>query len=134
MAYINISMGEFARLIDKNVEYDRERIKSIDVMNENQVVLTVSIGPFFPDMKVALAFNRFEKGKAYFNVLSGGAIKMIIGLLNEINTANDKNVIRVKDNNLVMDINEVICESLKGTRVKNMSVSGDQIYITLSIE
>lgn len=133
MAYINISMEEFVSFIRKNAEYDRERIRDIRVINKNQVQLVISIGQFFPDMKLELGFNRYEKGKLYFNLLSSGASRILIGLMNEMNKNNPNNFFRISGQNVIIDVDEILSENLQGVVLKDMNVTGNQIYITIKV-
>jgi hypothetical protein len=133
MAYINISMEEFVSFVRKNADYDRERIRDIRVINKNQVQLIISIGQFFPEMKLELGFNRYEKGRLYFNLLSGGASKILVGLMNEMNKNNPDNFFRVNGQNIIIDMDELLSKNLQGVDLKDMSVTGNQIYITLKV-
>jgi hypothetical protein len=133
MAYINISMEEFVSFIRKNADYDRERIRDIRVINKNQVQLIISIGQFFPEMKLELGFNRYEKGKLYFNMLSSGASKILVGLMNEMNKNNPDNLFRVSGQNIVIDIDDILTQNLQGVTLKDMNITGSQIYITIKV-
>lgn len=133
MAYINVSMEEFVSFVRKNADYDRERIRDIRVINKNEVQLIISIGQFFPEMKLELGFNRYEKGKLYFNLLSGGASKIVVGLMNEMNKNNPDNFFRLSGQNIVIDIDDLIARNLQGVTLKEMSVTGNQIYITVKV-
>jgi hypothetical protein len=135
MAYINITMNELVTLAEKNAEYDRDRIRRIKVINQNQLELTVNIGAFFPDIRVVLVYSRLEKGKMYFNVLSSGGVKMLMGLMAEMgkNNKNNNNFMSLEKNNVVIDINKMLSDNLNGVRVRDVSMTGEQIYITVSV-
>jgi hypothetical protein len=132
MAYINVTMNELVTLAEKNAEYDRDRIRKINVINQNQLELTVSIGAFFPDIKVVLVYSRLERGRMYFNVLSSGGVKMIMGLMAEMGKNKDS-FMSLEKNNIVIDINKMLSDNLNGVRVKDVSMSGEQIYITVNV-
>lgn len=138
MAYINVTMNELVTLAEKNAEYDRDRIRRIKVINQNQLELTVNIGAFFPDIRVVLVYSRLEKGKMYFNVLSSGGVKMLMGLMAEMgknnkNNKNNNNFMSLEKNNVVIDINKMLSDNLNGVRVRDVSMTGEQIYITVSV-
>jgi hypothetical protein len=132
MAYVNISMGELVYIIKQNME-DTERIKDIRVINDCVVELVVSIGPFFPEIKVGLTYNRFSEGRLYLNVLSSGSVKIIMGLMNELYKGPNKDVIKFSGQNIIVDVNKVVLESVQGVAVKNINMTGNQIYIETGI-
>lgn len=133
MAYINISMEEFVSFVKKNANYDRERIRDIRVINKNQIQLVISIGQFFPDMKLEIGFSRFERGRLYFNLLSGGASKIIVGLMNEMNKNNPDSFFRLSGQNIIIDIDDLIAQNLQGVTIRDMNITGNQIYITIKV-
>ena len=132
MAYINISMIELVSLLETNGTYNRDRIKSIKIVNQNQIEVLVSIGQFFPDIKIGFVYNYFDNGKLYLNVLSNGGIKMLMGLLNELGN-NQKNFINIDKTRVSIDINGILATKLKDIKIKDMNIVGEQIYITMSI-
>ena len=134
MAYINITMQELVSLFKQNGNYNTERIKEISVISKTQLQLTVNIGQFFPNIYIGLIFNRFEKGKIIFNVMTTGGIKMIMGLINEMSRNIPNNCISIEGKNLVFDINKQLLISMKGVIIKDMNVAEDQIYITAHID
>ena len=134
MAYINITMQELVSLFKQNGNYNTERIKEISVISKTQLQLTVNIGQFFPNINIGLIFNRFEKGKIIFNVMTTGGIKMIMGLINEMSRNIPNNCISIEGKNLVFDINKQLLISMKGVIIKDMNVAEDQIYITAHID
>lgn len=132
MAYINISMIELVSLLETNGTYNRDRIKSIKIVNQNQIEVLVSIGQFFPDIKIGFVYNYFDNGKLYLNVLSNGGIKMLMGLLNELGN-NQKNFINIDKTRVSIDINGILATKLKDIKIKDMNIVGEQIYITMNI-
>lgn len=133
MAYINISMIELVSLLETNGTYNRDRIKSIKIVNQNQIEVLVSIGQFFPDIKIGFVYNYFDNGKLYLNVLSNGGIKMLMGLLNELGN-NQKNFINIDKTRVSIDINGILATKLKDIKIKDMNIVGEQIYITMNIK
>lgn len=131
MAYVNVSMTEILSFVDKNLEYNRDRIKSIKIINENQIELMVSIGPIFPNIKIVASYNKFENGKIYCNIITNGGIKMLMGLANEMGGKNINDYIAFESNRVIFDVNKLLQSNLKDVSVKDLSISGEQIYVTI---
>jgi hypothetical protein len=125
-------MIELVSLLETNGTYNRDRIKSIKIVNQNQIEVLVSIGQFFPDIKIGFVYNYFDNGKLYLNVISNGGIKMLMGLLNELGN-NPKNFINIDKTRVSVDINGILATKLKGVKIKDMNIVGEQIYITMNI-
>ncbi|NLM34343.1 MAG: hypothetical protein GX206_02805 [Clostridiales bacterium] len=131
MAYINLSLTEVLGFIDKNLEYNRERIKNISLINESQIEITVSLGRIFPDMKVLVSYNSYINGKLYFNVITKGGIKVLMGLMNEMGGKKINEFIKLEGERVEIDIDKLISNNLKGIRVRDISFTGQQIYVTI---
>jgi hypothetical protein len=127
-------MKEFVSLIEKNANYNRERIRTIKTVNENQLEIYVEIAPFLPQAKATLVYNRFERGKMYFNILSSGGIKMLMGIFTEMGGTTNNEFIRFDKNNIVIEINKLLSDKFKGIHVKDMNLAGEQIYFTIDIK
>lgn len=134
MAYINISMTEAMNFVDKNIEYNRDRIKSIKLVNGNQAEIAVSVGRFFPDMKVVIAFNSYKDEKLYFNIITKGGIKILMGLMNEMGGKTVNEYIRLEKDMVQFDVNKFTTNNLKGVAVRDISMSGEQMYITIDFK
>jgi hypothetical protein len=134
MAYINISMSEAMHFIDKNLEYNRDRIKSIKLVNGNQAEITVSVGKFFPDMKVVVAFNSFKEEKLYFNIITKGGVKILMGLMNELGGKTLNDYIRLEKDIVQIEVNKVVSNNLKDVKIRDITMSGEQMYITIDFK
>lgn len=133
MAYVNVTMSELINLIKMNEGYDQSRVKDIRLVNGSSIQLTISVGQFFPDIKVVLVFSKFESGRMYFNLQSGGAIKMVMGLINEFANKDGNNYLSIQGNFVIVDMNKIITNNMKGLQIKDMSLTGEQIYITMAV-
>ncbi|WP_139903390.1 hypothetical protein [Clostridium thermarum] len=131
MAYLNISLTEAIGFIDKNINYNRDRIKSIKLINGSQTEITVSVGKFFPDMKVVVAFNGYRDGRLYFNIITKGGIKILMGLMNELGGKNLNDYIRLEKDMVQVDVNKFTGDNFKDVKVRDISMSGEQIYVTI---
>jgi hypothetical protein len=131
MAYINVSLTEVLGFLDKNVEYNRERIKKISFITQGQIETTVSVGRFFPDMKVLVSYHSYIKGKLYFNIITQGGIKILMGLMNEMGGKKINDYIRLENNRVELDVEKAISNSLKGVKVRDINFTGNQIYVTV---
>jgi citrate lyase alpha subunit len=132
MAYVNVSTSELITLIDKNAKYNRDRIKSIKVTNDIQIEITVGVAAFLPDIKVSLRYNKFENGRMYFNIISNGGAKILLTLVSEMAKKGNK-YLTLDKSSIVLEVDKVLFDNLKGMKVKEISTSGEQIYFTLSI-
>ena len=132
MAYINVSMKEMITLLDKNANYNRDRIKSIRAVNENHIEITVGVAAFLPDIKVTLAFVRFERGNMYFNIISNGGAKVLLTLVTEMAGKSNK-YITLDKNVMIVDTEKALANSIRGMNIKDISISGEQIYFVVTI-
>jgi hypothetical protein len=132
MAYVNISMDELITLVEKNGNFNRERIKSIKMVNGHQLEITVGVAVFLPDIKILLLYNRFQNGRMYFNIVSSGGAKMLMSLLSEM--GNNSGFLIFEKNSIAVDINKMISSNINGIHVKDVSMTREQIYLTLSIK
>lgn len=133
MAYITISMSEIMDFIDSNVEYNKDRIKGINVVNQNHLELLISVGPFFPTIKATIVFNRFEEDTIYLNVLTNGGVKMLMGLVNEMGNDTMKRYIKIEKGMVEFYVNKLLEENMKGVKIKAINISGEQIYVTIGL-
>ncbi|MDP4144273.1 MAG: hypothetical protein Q8936_07285 [Bacillota bacterium] len=134
MAQINISMREFVILVEKNADYDRQRIRNINVINKNQLELTIGISQFLPSAKVLLVFRKYEKGKMYFNLISGDGVKILMSLAKElISKQEEENYFNIDKNRVVININKLLSDNLKGINIKDVSINEDQVYLSVNI-
>lgn len=134
MAYINISVPEVMSFADKNLNYDRDRIKSIKLINENQVEIVVSIGRMFPNVKVVLAYSGFREGSMYFNIISNGGIKIVMGLLNEFGNKSFNEYLKLDKTSIEFAINKMLSENLNGVNIRDISIMREQIYVTVDFK
>ncbi|MDP4090061.1 MAG: hypothetical protein Q8930_12425 [Bacillota bacterium] len=130
MAYINVSMSEVMAFVDKNMDYDRERVRSIKLVNQNMVEITVSIGKMFPSMKVVLSFSGFREGKLFCSILTNGGARIVMGLMNEFVSKRLSDYIKLDKNSVEIDINGLLSYNLQGITIRDISLTGEQIYIT----
>ncbi|WP_163192401.1 hypothetical protein [Clostridium thermarum] len=131
MAYLNISLTEAIGFIDKNINYNRDRIKSIKLVNGSQTEITVSAGKFFPDMKVVVAFNGYRDGRIYFNIITKGGIKILMGLMNELGGKTLNDYIRLEKDMVQVDVNKFAGDNFRDVKIRDISMSGEQIYVTI---
>ncbi|NLZ49166.1 MAG: hypothetical protein GX895_10370 [Clostridiales bacterium] len=131
MAYINLSITEVLGFMDNNLEYNRDRIKNISLINDSQIEITVSLGRFFPDMKVLVSYNSYINGKLYFNIITKGGIKVLLGLMNEMGGKKINEFIKLDNDRVEIDVDKLISNSLKGVKVRDINFTGQQIYVTV---
>lgn len=131
MAYINLSLTEALGFIDKNLDYNRERIKNIILINDSQIEITVSVGRFFPDMKVLISYNSYIDGRLYFNIITKGGIKILMGLMNEMGGKKINEFIKLESDRVELDVDKLISNNLKGVKVRDINFTGEQIYVTV---
>lgn len=131
MAYINLSVTEALGFIDKNLEYNRDRIRNISLVNDSQIEITVSVGRFFPEMKVLVSYNSYINGKLYFNIVTKGGIKILMGLMNEMGGKKINEYIKLEGDKVEIDVDKLISGSLKGVKVRDINFTGEQIYVTV---
>ena len=134
MAYVSISMTEIMNFADKNIEYNKDRIKNIRLINGNQAEITISVGRFFPDMKVVVAFSCFKDEKLYFNIITKGGVKMLMGLMNEMGGKTLNEYIRLEKETVQFDVNKFTTTNLKDVKVRDITMSGEQIYVTIDFK
>lgn len=134
MAYINISVSEVLKFADKNLNYDKERIKSIKLINESQIEITVSIGKMFPNMKVTLSYNGFREGKLHFNILTNGGIRILMGLLNEFGSPKLNDYIKLEKAVVEFSISKLLSDNIQGIEIRDINMNGEQIYVTVDFK
>lgn len=133
LAYISITTTEIMNFVDKNVEYNRDRLKNIRIITENHLEITIKVGPFFPDLKVEIVFNRFENGKMHFDIITGGGIKVLMGLFNEMVSKAMSKCIKLEKDKIEFDVNGLLKDNMKDVLVKSITISGEQIYAAIDI-
>lgn len=131
MARLNISMGEVLTLIEKNVDYDKKKIRKLQVVNDNQIEITVGISSFLPGIKVILMYNKYEDGKIYFNLNSNDTIiNMFMGFMKKTDS---KSLVYVLNKRVIVEINKLLLNKFSGVKISNLNINGEQIYVTLEI-
>lgn len=58
---------------------------------------------------------------------------MLMGLISEMGGKSQKSLMSIEGNNIIFDIDRALGNSLQGMRVKDVNMSGEQIYLTISV-
>ena len=72
-------------------------------------------------MKVLVSYNSYINGKLYFNVITKGGIKVLMGLMNEMGGKKINEFIKLEGERVEIDIDKLISNNLKGIRVRDIS-------------
>lgn len=131
MARLNISISEVLTLIEKNAHYDKKKVRKLQVVNDNQIEITVGISSFLPGIKVILIYNKFKDGKLYFSLNSNDTItNMFMGFIKKTDS---ENIIYVRNKRVVVEINRLLLDKFSGVKIADLNITGEKIYITLDI-
>ncbi|MDF2502832.1 hypothetical protein [Clostridium sp.] len=131
MARLNISISEVLTLIEKNADYDKKRVRKLQVINDNQIEITVGISSFLPGIKVILIYNKYENGKLYFTLNSNDTIiNMFMGFINKTDS---ENFVYVHNKRVIVEINKLLIDKFSGVKISDLNINGEQIYADLEI-
>ncbi|WP_010234116.1 hypothetical protein [Clostridium arbusti] len=131
MARLNISISEVLTLIEKNADYDKKRVRKLQVINDNQIEITVGISSFLPGIKVILIYNKYENGKLYFTLNSNDTIiNMFMGFINKTDS---ENFVYVHNKRVIVEINKLLIDKFSGVKILDLNINGEQIYADLEI-
>lgn len=132
MARLNISIGEVLTLIEKNAGYDKNRVRKLQVVNDNQIEITVGISSFLPSIKVILIYNKFKNGKLYFNLNSNDTIiNMFMGFIKK--TDREK-FIYIRNKRVIVEINSILLGKFSGVKIEDLNITGEEMYVTLNVD
>lgn len=128
MFFLSIPMREFIEVVKSNMTFN-DKIKEVRVVNDDEIQLQVSIGGFLPKIKLTLAYNYFNEGKAYLTIISNAPISLVMKVIRILNLNLYGDFFMVDSQKVVIDVNKIICDKLKGLVVTDIIVNEGNVKI-----
>lgn len=127
MAKLIFTLDEILRIVQLNIELP-EQVD--DLTSEgNQILLKLKPAKLIPKINIKIIFERFLEGKVFLKIKTPIPAK-IISLLIDIFVKNpDIKGVDIDYPQVIVRVNELIEEGIKGLHIKDIAFEGDEFTI-----